>query len=104
MVREDALDRHDIGVDRIMWGSDFPHEEGTYPHSREAIAHTFAGIPSDEVARMVGGNAAALYGFDVDRIAPFAIHGPRVDDVYRGIEEIPDSTSLAFEPRAWGVA
>jgi predicted TIM-barrel fold metal-dependent hydrolase len=104
MVREDALDRHDIGVDRIMWGSDFPHEEGTYPHSREAIANTFAGIPSNEVARMVGGNAAALYGFDVNRIARFASHGPGVDDVFRGIEEIPDSTSLAFEPRAWGVA
>jgi predicted TIM-barrel fold metal-dependent hydrolase len=104
MVREDALDRDLVGVDRIMWGSDFPHDEGTYPHSREAIAHTFDGIPADEVAQMVGGNAARLYGFDLDALAAHATNGPRVDDVARGLDAIPDSVSLAFEPRATGVA
>jgi hypothetical protein len=104
MVREDALDRHDVGVDRIMWGSDFPHDEGTYPHSREAIAHSFAGIPSDEVARMVGGNAARLYGFDTDALEQYAANGPKLDEVDRGLDRIPRSTSLAFETRSTGVA
>ena len=65
MTRDDALDRHSIGVDRIMWGSDFPHDEGTFPHTREALAHAFAGIDRSEVAAMVGGNAAQVYGFDL---------------------------------------
>jgi hypothetical protein len=104
MVREDCLDRHEIGVERIMWGSDFPHDEGTYPHTREAIAHTFAGVPEIEVSQMVGANAARLYGFDLDALAPHARNGPRVDEVNRGLDRIPDSTSLAFEPRATGVA
>jgi predicted TIM-barrel fold metal-dependent hydrolase len=104
MVREDCLERHEVGVDRIMWGSDFPHDEGTYPHSREAIAHTFAGVPETEVAQMVGGNAARLYDFDLDELATHATNGPLVEEVARGIDEIPNSISLAFEPRAWGVA
>jgi predicted TIM-barrel fold metal-dependent hydrolase len=104
MNREDCLDRHDVGVDRIMWGSDFPHDEGTYPHSREAIANTFAGVPEAEVAQMVGGNAAQLYGFDLAALARHAVNGPRVEDVMRGIEHVPESMSLAFEPRATGVA
>ena len=104
MWREDCLDRHAIGVDRIMWGSDFPHDEGTYPHSREAIANTFAGVPESEVAQMVGGTAAKLYGFDLDALTQYATNGPIIDQVAHGIEEMPDSTSLAFEPRSWGVA
>ena len=87
-----------------MWGSDFPHDEGTYPHSRDAIANTFAGVPEAEVAQMVGGNAAQLYGFDMDALAPHATNGPRVEDVARGIDRAPESMSLAFEPRAWDVA
>jgi predicted TIM-barrel fold metal-dependent hydrolase len=104
MVREDCLERHDVGVDRIMWGSDFPHDEGTYPHSREAIAHTFAGVPETEVAQMVGGNAARLYGFDLAALAAYAGNGPDVEQVARGVDHVPDSMSLAFEPRATGVA
>jgi predicted TIM-barrel fold metal-dependent hydrolase len=104
MVREDALERHNVGIDRIMWGSDFPHMEGTYPHSREAIAHTFADMPQHEVTQMLGTNAAKLYHFDLDALAPHTAHGPLVSQVAHGIDTIPDSTSLAFEPRATGVA
>src|SRR5207248_4470938 len=35
--------RHRIGVDRIMWGADLPHLEGTYPFSQEALQAAFAG-------------------------------------------------------------
>ena len=98
MRRDDALDRHSIGIDRIMWGSDFPHDEGTYPHTREALAHAFAGIERSEVAAMVGGNAAQVYGFDLDLLQPIADRiGPDPDAVYAGIETIPRSSSMAFE-------
>jgi predicted TIM-barrel fold metal-dependent hydrolase len=105
MTRGDAEQRAAVGVDRIMWGSDFPHEEGTYPHSREALAHTFAGIDRDEVALMVGGNAAAVYGFDLVALQGVADRiGPDPDATFAGITEIPESTSFAFGPRTYGAA
>ena len=51
------------GVEGLMWGSDYPHDEGTFPHSREVIERTFADIPDDETRKIVGGNAARLYHF-----------------------------------------
>jgi hypothetical protein len=103
-TREDCLDRHSIGVERIMWGNDFPQEEGTYPFTCEAIRHTFAEVPRHETAAMLGGTAAGLYGFDLDRLAPLAERiGPPVDLVASGLEDLPDSQSLAFESRPVGV-
>ncbi|MEW6298975.1 MAG: amidohydrolase family protein [Thermodesulfobacteriota bacterium] len=51
-----------LNIDRVMWGSDYPHTEGTFPHSREAIAKDFAGVPEAMVHKIVAGNAVALYG------------------------------------------
>jgi predicted TIM-barrel fold metal-dependent hydrolase len=52
-----------IGVDNIQFGVDYPHDEGTFPHSREVIERTFAGISREDKKNIVGGNAARLYGF-----------------------------------------
>src|SRR4029079_9686297 len=79
--------RHEIGVDRIMWGQDYPHIEATYPYTTEALRNTFAGIDTDEVARMVGLNAAQVYGFDLDALAPVAARvGPSVEE---GAQPLP---------------
>lgn len=79
--------RHAVGVDKIMWGNDYPHTEASFPYSHEALALTFHGLDTGEVAAMLGGNAAALYGFDLDALAPVAAqHGPRVADVAAGID------------------
>jgi predicted TIM-barrel fold metal-dependent hydrolase len=74
--------RHQVGLDRIMWGSDYPHKESTTPYTREALRLAFAGVPTAETAMLVGGNAAALYGFDLEALAPLAaVHGPLVAEV-----------------------
>jgi hypothetical protein len=102
----ECAERHRIGVDRIMWGSDYPHFEGTAPYTREALRYTFSGVPADEVAAMVGGNAAAVYGFDLDVLAPL-VHriGPTVAEVAEPLAATPaDARSTVFEPdpiRAW---
>jgi predicted TIM-barrel fold metal-dependent hydrolase len=57
--------RHAVGLDRIMWGSDYPHRESSFPYSREALRLTYAGVEPREVTQMIGGNAARLYGFDM---------------------------------------
>ncbi|MCH2169686.1 amidohydrolase [Myxococcota bacterium] len=64
--------RHDIGIDNLMWGSDYPHIEGTWPHTAEKLQQIFGDLPEDEVAKLLGGNAAAVYGFDVDTLTPIA--------------------------------
>ena len=58
-----------IGVDNMMWGSDYPHAESTFPKSREVLDRILEGVPQEEKAKIVGGNVARLYGFDVDLIA-----------------------------------
>ncbi len=70
MPRREAEIRHQIGVGSIMWGSDYPHPEGSWPVTREQMVETFKGLPEDEVAAMLGGNAVRLYGFDEEKLAP----------------------------------
>ncbi len=98
--RDDCRRRDRIGVDKIMWGSDYPHLEGSAPFSHEAIALTFGDVPTDEVAAMLGGNAAEFYGFDLDVLAPLAAEfGPEVDVVAAGLDKVPEGArSMAFRP------
>jgi len=53
------------GSDCIMWGNDYPHREGTWPSSDEALEHEFAGIAPDVRAAVVGGNAARVFGLQL---------------------------------------
>ena len=60
-----------LGADRFMWGSDYPHDEGTYPFTREHLRQVVPRRrPSDELQRILAGNAAKLYDFDLDALAP----------------------------------
>ena len=70
MPRREVDMRHEIGLASLMWGTDFPHPEGTWPTTHEQMLDAFRGVPEPEVAAMLGGNAARLYGFDVDALAP----------------------------------
>jgi predicted TIM-barrel fold metal-dependent hydrolase len=66
--QEDAVGirlRDVIGVDNIMWGSDYPHSESTFPRSRKILAEILAGVPEHEQAKIVGATTARVYGFDV---------------------------------------
>ena len=70
MPRREAELRHEIGVDKIMWGSDYPHPEGSWPYTRKQMVETFHDLPEDEIAAMLGENAADFYGLDRDKLAP----------------------------------
>ena len=56
--------RHHIGVDNLLWGSDYPHAESTFPRSREILERIFEGIPEDDKAKIAGENTAKLYRFN----------------------------------------
>jgi predicted TIM-barrel fold metal-dependent hydrolase len=70
--QEDALGirlRDVIGVDNMMWGSDYPHSESTFPQSRKILAEILSGVPHDEQAKIAGGNTARVYHFNVAGLA-----------------------------------
>ncbi len=56
-----APTRHIIGIKNIMWSSDYPHSDTSWPNSQQHIAKQFAGVPKDELRRIVCDNAAELY-------------------------------------------
>ncbi len=53
--------RHHLGVDRVIWATDFPHQESDWPNSLEVMDESFAGVPEDERYRMVCGNAIEFF-------------------------------------------
>jgi predicted TIM-barrel fold metal-dependent hydrolase len=91
----EIADRAVVGVDHILWGSDYPHYEGTFPYTRESLRLTFAELPENEVRMMLGENAAKLYDFDLDALAPIADKiGVTPEAVSVPLDEIPkDATS-----------
>jgi len=61
--------REQIGVDRIMWGSDFPHEQSTLPNSTPFLAELLTGLSEIDRQAIAFGNAARLFGFDPAKLA-----------------------------------
>ncbi len=107
--RSEAAMVPELGVDRVMWGHDYPHSEGTFPHSTEALRVAFADFAPADVARLAGLTAAEFYGFDVEALRPVADRiGPTLAEVTTplAVADYPvDTTCNAFEPdypeRSW---
>jgi predicted TIM-barrel fold metal-dependent hydrolase len=98
-LRSEAQRRYEIGVGNIMWGVDYPHSEGTFPYSREAMSHTFADVPSQEVLDMLGGTAARVFGFDTGRLQRLADRiGPTVRDVRTPPAKLPSVPDESMSP------
>jgi predicted TIM-barrel fold metal-dependent hydrolase len=95
-------------VDKILWGSDYPHMEGTYQRPQHdddpsmgllAMRHTFAGLDAGAVRAMAGENAIRVYGLDADALSRVAtrIGAPSVVELTTAIDAVPaDGGSLAF--------
>jgi predicted TIM-barrel fold metal-dependent hydrolase len=72
--------RHEIGIDQLLFGADYPHWEGTWPNTRDWIRTAFDGVPVDEVRQILGGNAIAAYGLDARALEAVAARiGPSPD-------------------------
>ena len=62
--QEDGLGirlRDVIGVDKLQWGADYPHQESTFPRSREILEEILGDCTEEEKAKIAGGNAARVY-------------------------------------------
>jgi predicted TIM-barrel fold metal-dependent hydrolase len=56
--------RDKIGVDRLIWAVDFPHQDSEWPHSMNLVQWNFAGVPDDETYKMVAGNVIDFFHLD----------------------------------------
>ena len=52
----------EIGVETLMWGSDYPHPDGVWPESTKYIDEQFAGLAADQIHKITCENAAKFYG------------------------------------------
>ncbi len=58
--------RDRIGVENMLWGSDYPHAEATFPRSQQFLQRMFAGVPEDDLRKITSGNAAKMFGFELN--------------------------------------
>ncbi len=99
MQRSEAEMRHEIGIDRLMWGTDYPHLEGAAPIHRLVLRQVFSGLPEEDVRRILGLNAAGLYGFELGALEEVAERvGPTVAEVAAPVDadEIPETFSWSL--------
>jgi predicted TIM-barrel fold metal-dependent hydrolase len=96
--------RHEVGLDRMMWGADFPHHEGTAPYTRKALRGTVSAVPEDELRVFFAGTAADLYGADLAFLQTIADRvGPTPEEVAVPLrpDEMPDDPNFAFLVEAY---
>ncbi|GIS98515.1 MAG: hypothetical protein CM1200mP26_02280 [Acidimicrobiales bacterium] len=77
MSREEVRRRHVNGIDALMWGTDYPHPEGSWPNTRARLKNDFQDATIEDTRRLLGLNAVDCYGLDevglqavADRIGP----------------------------------
>jgi predicted TIM-barrel fold metal-dependent hydrolase len=92
----------------VMWGSDYPHPEGTYhwqpedsdatPTTRLAMRNTFSGLPDTEVRNMLGETGVGVYNFDREALGKVAerIGAPSLAEIAEPVEERPTHWGFAF--------
>lgn len=95
----EAAARHEVGLTNLMWGSDYPHQEGTWPRTRLAMRNALAGIAEDEVRMILGENALEVFDIEEDRVRDIArLIGPSPSelDAKPGADELPQFVGAAF--------
>lgn len=85
LTRAEVAIRDRIGVDKMMVGVDYPHHEGAWNGGTQNYLQATLGaneVPLDEARRMLGENAASVFGFDTEKLAPIAERiGPRPEEI-----------------------
>lgn len=82
LAPHEGEDRHKIGVDRMMYGTDYPHLEGTWPHTKVEMQKTMGRYDEDDIRKLLGETAVEAYGFDAETLGPIAAKiGPELSDI-----------------------
>jgi predicted TIM-barrel fold metal-dependent hydrolase len=93
--------RHEIGVHKMLFGTDYPHHEGTWPNTRAWITVAFEGVPEDEARLVLGENAISFYGLDRAKLAETAERiGPLPSEVLVSKADVDQSLIDHFHKRS----
>jgi predicted TIM-barrel fold metal-dependent hydrolase len=72
MSREEIRRRHRNGVDALMWGTDYPHPEGSWPHTAERLGSDFRDVSVEDTRLLLGLNAVRCYDLDLAALKEIA--------------------------------
>lgn len=79
--------RYEVGVDNLLWGTDYPHQEGTWPYTKVALRNSFHDVALDEARKILGENAIRAYYLDRNELRKVADRiGPLPEDLARPLE------------------
>jgi len=93
--------RHEIGVHKMMFGTDYPHHEGTWPNTRAWITAAFEGVPEQEARLILGENAISFYGLDRSKLVAIAERvGPEPGEVLLSQSKVEPSLVEHFHKRS----
>ena len=93
--------RHDLGVERLAFGRDYPHGEGTWPNTIPWLRDALHDVPKDEAIGIMGGNAIRFLKLDKAKLDAIAQRiGPPVDAIFGEHPPLPESLIAHFDNRA----
>lgn len=82
LPRHEVGFRYEIGLDKLMWGSDYPHMEGTWPNTMQKLRETFHDVDESEIRALLGTTAIDVFGFDRELMESAAQRiGPAISDI-----------------------
>ncbi len=102
MAPFEAARRDEVGIENLLWGSDYPHVEGTWPRTQLCLRNTFSDVPEDDTRMILGENAVPVYGLDAAKLREVADRiGPSPAQLAQALapEEFPAHQSFAFRKR-----
>jgi predicted TIM-barrel fold metal-dependent hydrolase len=95
--------RDEVGLKNMMWGSDYPHPEGAWPHTRLSMRNTFSGVPEAEARQILGLNAIRVFSLDEPALRAVADQiGPTPAELATPLapDEWPAVKGMAFREHA----
>ena len=100
MHRAEVEQRHEIGIEKISFGRDYPHSEGTWPNTREYLQVLLAGVPEQEARMILGENLADFLQLDRAKLAPVVERvGFRPDEVLVDAADLDPALKAHFDAR-----
>lgn len=99
--RSELAQRQEIGIERMMFGVDYPHPEGTWPNSLDWLRGVLADCNEYEARRFCGENAVECYGLDASALRAIAARiGPDISDIISGEKTLAPEVIAQFDARA----
>jgi len=93
--------RRDIGIDKFLFATDYPHPEGTWPDTFQWLRAIFRNVPEDELRLILGQNAVACLGLDQAKLQTAADRiGPRPTEIYDDRSDVDPALIDAFNRRS----